>query len=173
MTSDDPLDGADIGETVAISETQDIWLGQLESEHAKGSDRLSERNIEDVEVVTDDFGEQVLRVTVGSDVTKRLPRRWDYASEPRTESERQKQRRKTWKRRFVSIAINLGVVTAAVGIAVRMMNGLSGDVTVNGEPLALEPIQMLPGIVLVYLIAMLIILGSRGWLPRSRPEVGR
>ena len=165
----DPLADADVGETVTIEHTEEIWLGQLESEHASGTDRFADRRVSNVEVVTDEYGEQHLAVTVDSDVTKRLPHAWDTASEPRTDSERRDARRKRWLRHAGSIGVNLTVLGIALAIGVRVLNSMAGELVVNGEPM--DPVAW-PAVGAIALLAVVIVVGIQ-YLPRPGPGVGR
>lgn len=165
MTDDDPLNGADIGDTVTVRETTDIWVGGLlDADATEGSDRLADSEVVATEVVTDEYGDQHLRVTVESDVTKRLPRRWDTAREPRTDSERRQARRDRWASRlarWLPIPVTLGL---GLAITNRVMSELSGDVTINGAPLTYSPGEMLPAVLAVVAFAALIVWGIK-YLP--------
>lgn len=156
MTDDDPLDGADIGDTATVRETTDIWVGGLEADATEGSDRLADSEVVDTEVVTDEYGDQHLRVTVESDVTKRLPRRWDAAREPRTDSERRQARRETWISRGITATVT--GVTLGLGLIVTnyVMKGAAQGMTVNGEPLTYSPIDLVPVVVIVLVAFMAI-----------------
>ena len=163
MTDQDPLEGADIGETVTLTETSEIWLGEIESDASFGSDRLSERRLDDVELVTNEHGDKHLQITVESEVTKTLPRRWDYSQEPRTEREEVQARRNRWKRYAKNALPILGALVLSGAIAVRITNSLAGEIVVNGEPLPpVAPVQM----VLVFLIVILVTFGIQ-YLPRG------
>jgi hypothetical protein len=164
MSDADPLADADVGETVTIEHTEEIWLGQLEADHASGSDRFGDRRVSNVEVVEDEYGDQHLAVTVESDVTKRLPRRWDTARDPRTDSERRQARRDRWARtlaRLLPVPVTLGI-----GLAVtdRLMRRLAPRLTINGEPLGYSPTDLVPIalLVLVVFLAVLVIPAMRG-----------
>jgi len=117
MSVTDPLDGADIGTTETVTETGEIWVGGLRHDATSGSDRLVDDRVTEIEVFEDEYGDTCLRVTVESDVTKRLPRRWDTAREPRTDSERQAARRKRW----VGRAISGGVMGTTLAVAVVLL----------------------------------------------------
>ena len=155
----DPLADADVGETVTVTTTEEIWLGQLESEHASGTDRFADRRVSDVEVVTDEYGEQYLAITVDSDVTKRLPHAWDTASAPRTDSERRKARLQRWGSRVATLLPLVVTGTVAIAVTNRLMSDLTGEVTINGEPLAYTPADLVPvaGLVLVVFMVVLAI----------------
>jgi len=151
MTDDDPLDGADIGDTATIRETTDIWVGGLEADATEGSDRMADSEVVDTAVVTDEYGDQHLRVTVESDVTKRLPRRWDAAREPRTDSERRQSRRETWISRGITATVT--AVTLGLGLVVTnsVMKRAARGMTVNGEPLTYSPWDLVPVVAIVVL----------------------
>ena len=41
MSADDPLEGADIGDTETVEHTAEMWLGDLADEQTRGSDRFA------------------------------------------------------------------------------------------------------------------------------------
>ena len=165
MTEHDPLDGADIGDTVTVTNTEEIWLGHLEAGDATGTDRISDMRVDDVEVVTNEHGDKHLAVTVESEITKRLPHRWDACQQPRTETEQREARRSVWKRRIgrvVPMAVTLGV---SLAIASRMMDELAGDIVINGEPMAapsMTSIALVFGLMLLIIVAMPYLPGGFG-----------
>lgn len=152
MSDADPLDRADIGETVTVRETTDIWVGGLlDADATEGSDRLADSEVVATEVVTDEYGDQHLRVTVESDVTKRLPRRWDAARQPRTDSERRQARRDRWASRlarWLPIPVTLGL---GLAITNRVMSQLSGEVLIDGAPLTYSVWDLVPVVAIVVL----------------------
>ena len=167
MTDDpDPLDGADVGDTATVTETQELWIGDLAHDDTHGSDRFADHRVTDTEVVTDEYGEQVLRVTVASDMTKRVGRNWDR--EPWGGADSGDDQPSTWVRR----ATTLGVtgLSLAIGVAVtnRVTRQINSEVTINGEPAAMPTGAELLGPVLVIVAAALVVLWA---LPRM--EVSR
>jgi hypothetical protein len=169
----DPLEGADVGETETVTETRELWLGDLASDEARGSDRFADHRVSGVEVVTDEYGDEMLAVTVASETTKRLPRRWDYSKEPRTESEQTAARRRRW----IGHGITAGVTAATFGIAVAVMDrvaeSMAGDVTINSEPVVLPTGLDLVLLMLSVFVLAAIIIGGIRYLPRPGPGVGR
>ena len=151
----DPLDGADIGDSETVTVTRELWLGDLEADAAKGSDRSSESEVIATEVVTDEFGEEYLAVSVRSDITKRLPRNWDYSQAPRTETERKQARREKWKRRVAGALPLAGVLGLSFAIAMRVMNTVAGKMTINGEPMGPPPMLPAAGIMLLVVVISL------------------
>jgi len=165
MSDADPLADADVGETVTVDHTEELWLGQLESEHARGTDRFADRRVSNVEIVTDEHGDTLLAVTVTSDVTKQLPHAWDRCQEPRTDAERQTARRTRWARtlgRLLPIP-----VTLAIGLAVtdRVMRRLAPRLTIGGEPLSYAPADLLP-VAVVVLVAFMVV-SVMPYMPRG------
>jgi len=174
VTDHDRLDGADLGETETVTTSTEIWLGELEkSEQTSGSDRIvTDRELIDATVVTDERGDQMLAVTVESDVMKRLPYRWDTASQPRTERERRRARRKKWASRGVRAISLLLPVALTAAIANEVMGSLAGT-TFAGEPL--EPASFTEVLFTTGLLALLV-LTIVGWLhygPRGKIGGGR
>jgi len=165
----EPLDGADVGDTATVTETQELWIGDLAHDDTRGSDRFADHRVTDTEVVTDEYGEQVLRVTVASDMTKRVGRNWDR--EPWGGAESGSESRSTWVRR----AINAGVtgLSLAIGLVVtnRVARRLNSEVTINGEPAAMPTGAELLGPVLVIVAVALVVLWALPRLPRM--EVSR
>ena len=151
MSADDPLEGADIGETVTVSETTDIWVGGLEADATEGSDRIADSEVVGSEVVTDEYGDQHLRVTVESDVTKRLPRLWDRSDAPRTDSERAQARRKKWGRWGVTALTTGSTLLFGLAVTNHLMRRLSGEVTINGAGLTYTVWDLVPVVVILLL----------------------
>lgn len=171
MNDDDPLDGADIGETVTVRETSDFWVPALASDATDGSDRMADNEVVETKVVTNSRGGKELRVTVESDVTKRLPRRWDQSDTPRTDSERRQARRRRWASRLARL---LPIpVTLGIGLAItdRIMSRLNGDVVIGGDPLTYTTYDLVPVVAIVFFVTM-IVFGIR-YLPRPGPRGDR
>ena len=169
----DPLEGADVGETETVTETRELWLGALASDDTRGSDRFADHRVSGVEVVTDEYGDEMLAVTVASETTKRLPHRWDYAKEPRTESEQAAAGRRRW----IGHGITAGVTAATFGIGVAVMDrvaeSMAGDVTINSEPVVLPTgAELIGPLLVIFAIAALVISAIRV-MPRPGPGVGR
>ncbi|ELZ45256.1 hypothetical protein C463_06532 [Halorubrum californiense DSM 19288] len=154
----DPLDNADLGDEATVSETSRIPLWQLEDDdHTYGSDRtVTRRELVYTQVVTNDNGNDELEVTVEADVMKRLPREWDRSTEPRTDTERQKERSKLWAHRAiraVSILVPIGLMTV---ITNHVMGRLVGGMTINGE--TIEPPGVLETALVIAAISLLTLL---------------
>jgi hypothetical protein len=69
---DDPLDGADVGETVAYSETVDLHPIDMEPDAFRGSDRIA-----DYETTVTQLEDGTIQIWYGGEVTKTMPSRWD------------------------------------------------------------------------------------------------
>lgn len=169
MTDRDLLEGADIGETRTITETRELWVRDLEAEACRGTDRLADSEIVDVEQTTDEYGDAVLAVTVESDVTKRLPYDWDSANQPRTDRERTQARRRKWARRGVRAVSTLIPLGVGLVVADTVMAELAGKIVVGGEPIP-EP-SMIPVVVILLLGVAIVYMIQH--LPRPGPGVGR
>lgn len=174
MTDADPLEGADVGETRTVRETKTLHGINMEPDVYYGSDRFGETRIADVEVVRGDDGEaDDIRVTWEGDVTKALPRRWDYCREPRTAAEERAATRKKWLGRAAKAVGFLLPVGVATLVASHVMNGLSGDLTINGEPMvAPTAVELVPLVVMVMGLAAFFAWAVSGGIPPMR-GVGR
>lgn len=167
MPDDDPLDGADVGETRTVR--RELYLHGVDMEPVEfyGMDRSADIRIADLEVCENSEGEpRDVRITWEADVTKHLPPRWDQATEPRTVEEMRVARRTRWLKtaaRALAVLLPVGI---ALGVAYWMMQGLDGSVTINGEPLRPPPVlETLPVVLLVVVIVWLISWGVRGGFP--------
>lgn len=158
----DPLEGVNVGESVTLTETQEIWLGDLEARKAMGTDRYSEPEVVDIEIVENEYGDKHLAVTVESEVTKRLPLRWDaepVSSRPHTDRDASDFSR--WIGPVVTIGSVIGVGVVAASVTSRVFG--------SGLAIEVEPVsttELLPGLVLMMLITLLVIWGMNGALPR-------
>lgn len=164
MTADDPLDGADVGETRTVRRSKTLHGINFEPCEFYGSDRQADIRITDLEVVEDEregYADDV-RITWEADLTKRLPRNWDRHTEPVTAGEKRQQRRKKWLGRIAqaaALAIPFGIASA---IAAYTAQGLEG-MTINGEPMTVPPfVELLPALLLVFGLAGLIMWTIRG-----------
>lgn len=147
MTDEDPLRHADVGETKTIRQQKTLHGINFEPDVFYGSDRFGDARIVDVEILEDDrdgYADDV-RITWEGEITKRLPERWDYCRQPRTDAERSAARRKKWIRRITRAAPLMFGVLLAVAIGTAVMGGLA-DVTVNGDPLVALSIYNFIGI---------------------------
>lgn len=155
---DAPLDGAAIGETRRIRE-QNLHHGiNSVPDSYFGSDRLcDDYDIVDVEVVERDGDVNDFIVHWEGDVTKRLPRYWDTATEPRTKKEERQQRRKELVRKAISGLGTLIPVGVAYAIAVSVSSRL-GEVTINGDTVPLTPsVSDLFVVALIVVFALLVV----------------
>lgn len=155
MTNNDPLDGADIGETKAVERTADVSVWGVAPEVFFGADRTSDVEVVDAEIVGEP-GDERVEVTFQGEVTKYLAVNWDRAQQPRTEEERREVRKQKWKGRvlkFAGIAIPFGIASA---IMVRVMQTVSGEMTVEGEPVVFsgETFAVVMAVVFVLALAL-------------------
>ena len=137
--SDDPLDGVAIGETQTVHEKNlHHGINSVPCSYF-GSDRLcDDYDIVDIEVVERDGDVNDFIVHWEGEVTKRLPRYWDSATEPRTEREKRQQRREEWERKALSALATVFPLGIGFAVAVGVSRRL-GSVTINGETVALAP----------------------------------
>jgi hypothetical protein len=152
--TDDPLEGADVGETRHVERSKHFHGINFEPQDFFGSDRLGDAKITNVEIVENGDGQaDDFIVTWEGDVTKTLPRRWDECREPRTAEEETRARRRAWLRRAAktaSLAIPLGIATA---VTYHIMSGL--DLTMNGVEVGAPSITGMVGI-----FALMMLLGG-------------
>lgn len=162
VDNSDPLAGADVGETRTVQESVELHTIDFEPDVFWGSDRIGSPEIESVDVVEDDHGDEMLVVSFEGELTKTLPRRWDSYREPLTPAEEKDARRKRWARK----ALGAGTVIAPMGIALlvstRLMNSMAG-VTINGEPVQPPGIESVLG---VFAFALFVVWAIQ-WIPRG------
>lgn len=171
--SKDPLDGADIGETATVSETVDLYGINMAPDVFFGSDRFGDADIVDVEIVeTDGEDYNNIKVTWEGEMTKQLPLRWDYHREPVTEEEKRVASRRKWLYRGGRAAAVLIPMGLATWLAAVMMRRVSGEMTINGEPVVAPTFaEMLPAMAAVLLLSALIMYGLKGGFPgMARPR---
>jgi len=158
MSSDDPLADADIGESITVEATAEMWAGDLAADAVRGTERFATHDIAGVEVRTNERGNQVLDVTVRSDVTKQLPRRWDRApSDTPTASEPSR-----W-RQLGGLLLGAALATGvSVALTKRMLGALAGE-TVMFPDTAPTLLDLAPGIGVILLLTLLV--GSLPYLP--------
>lgn len=163
----DPLKNADVGETVTLRKSKTLHTINYTPEEYFGSDRFA-GNIEivDIEIVEGDYDDKDIRVTWESDVTKRLPRRWDYHAEPVTEEEHRQARRQKWMRRAgkaAAVFVPAGIATA---LSVELTGRIAEQMTINGEPMAAPSPAATVGVVgVIMLLALVIHYGLSGGFP--------
>jgi hypothetical protein len=158
--TDDPLEGADVGETRHVERSKHFHGINFEPQEFFGSDRLGDAKITNVEIVENGDGKaDDFIVTWEGDVTKTLPRRWDECREPRTPEEETQARRWKWLRRgiqAVSVAVPMAI---AVGVSHYLMQGL--DLTMNGVDVGAPTAGMTLSIFMLVMLMFAII----RWLP--------
>lgn len=130
----DPLEHADVGETKTIFREVTLDSFNLEPEVFWGIDRIGESEIVDAEII-DGEDSQEIRLTWEADVTKTVPRNWDYCREPLTEKEERREKRRSWLVYAVK-AIPFAIAGGLTVLSVYIFNQLANGVTINGEPLA-------------------------------------
>ena len=170
-TDDDPLAGAAIGETRTIRRSKTLSGIDLEPREFWGSDRQRDVSIADVEIVSDEHDDDIddIRVAWEGEVTKTLPPRWDQCNEPRTDDERRDERRTRWAKKIIAAALLLVPIGIASVATYYLMQGLSGSMTINGEPVtAPTPVELAASFALLMGITLVILWGIKGGLPRRR-----
>lgn len=144
-TTDDNRDllrHADVGTTVTHRESKTLHSINYTPSSYFGSDRLvGDIDIVDVELIeTDDnsCGPDI-KVTWEGEVTKKLPPRWDRHTEPRTDTERRRDRRRRWGGIAIRVVAFFAPLVAAFWLTMETMERLAGSMTIKGEPLAVPP----------------------------------
>lgn len=167
--TDDPLDGAVIGETHTIRETQTLHGINMGPDVFWGSDRFGDADIVDVEIIeTGDEDYNDIKVTWEGDITKRLPRRWDYHREPVTEAEKRTAARRKWLGRAAHALAVIVPVGLATWIGTHVTNAALSGMTINGEPMggtATTVVDTASLVLIVMAISALIIYGMKGGFP--------
>jgi len=160
--SDDPLDGADVGETATVSRTVELRGVDYGPGEAFASDRMhGDLKVASVDVVERDEYESV-EVTFETEVTKILPRRWDRRVAPVTDSERRQARRQKWLASASKLAAFVIPTIVSVAVGLHVINNLA--MTVNGEMVsAPDPI---PFLAFVGIITAIVSYAVGGGLPR-------
>lgn len=128
--SDDPMDGAAVGETRTVQEdvTVNLW-DFYAADSFLGSDRVAgDIDLVDVAYGVDD-GDESVTLTFEGDVTKTLPRRWDTLLEdhPKNQARGRNEPRNTL------VSLGALVVTSLVAFGVAAFVATRAEVTVNGE----------------------------------------
>jgi len=159
----DPLEDAAPGETVRVVESKELHEVNYTPRVYFGTDRdASDIELANAEIVDGDDGEgQMIRLTWEGDVTKtvpRLPAWWDDGlgfdpDDGTVASERPTPLR--WQ------AVKAGVLAApfviATGVTEFLMRSISGEMSINGEPMVYVPWT----IVIVMTLVMMAFLAIR------------
>jgi hypothetical protein len=140
--TDDPLEDLEVGETqrVELTEEQSFWF-TCPDEFA-GFDRTVENIDIDAEIVFDENGEEVIRTTYSADMTRNVPKLpywWDDGLQLDADGTLEREKPTPLRWQAVKAAALVGPFAIAAGITELMMRGISGEITVNDEPLMYEP----------------------------------
>lgn len=162
----DPLEGADVGETAEVTGVMETWVGDYRLEGMEGSDRhINDIDVE-AETYTDEHGEHMIRLTFDGEVMKTIPRRWDYSRDPLTEEEEQVARRRKWLGRVAGVAEFVLPFGFSLWLAMQVMNAISGEMTINGEPITAPTfVELAPVVVTVFILSAVIMYGLQGGFP--------
>lgn len=166
--TDDPLDGADVGETRTVRRSTTLHGIDMEPQEFWGSDRLADRRIADAEVVENSEGDPIdVALTWEADLTKTLPPRWDYCRDPRTEEEEAAARRKKWLGRSKK-AVGFAVVPLVAWLpAMWFTSQLTQNMTINGQPIGpVGPTEVVISLAILAIAIVVTLFGVYGSLPR-------
>jgi hypothetical protein len=163
--TDDPLEGADIGETATVTEESELWLGDYaDFEATVGSDRIADHEVVEIEPYTDEHGDQMLRLTVESEVTKTLPHRWATGLDPADVPEDPDSGR-GWLKPAIHIAVHLGIV-AGILLVLRHVVNTTASATVTFPAVEMTVWDLAGPAVVLTLLVTVIVYGLQGGLPR-------
>lgn len=165
--SRDPLEGADVGETREFGGAYEVWASDLPKRRYFGDDRDTDVDVTDIEVFEKDDGETVVAIHYDGEVTKLLPRNWDECKEPRTVAERTRARRQLWARRAAKatpIVFVTGVWLAVMSVVYPTISRVSMEL--SGASTAPSFLDVVPGVVLIFIVAGLILWALSGGAPR-------
>ena len=166
-TADDPLDGADVGESATIYETVEIHPIDYESEHYYGTDRTGSADIEDVEVVENEYGEEILLLHLEGEITKTLPYRWDETYDPSDDPHEQSAIQQAIGRVGSAVAFLLPIGIAFT-VANLVFQEIAGEMTINGEPVSTPGMGSLAfSVFLMTALIWVVYYGVNGGLPRT------
>lgn len=170
----DPLEGADVGETRTVRRSKTLHGINMEPMEFFGTDRQADIRVADLELVEDDEGDlHDVEITWEADLTKNLPRRWDRCTEPRTEGEEKQARRRKWLNRISRASAVILPLVVSYAIGIHVVEGAFENITINGEPMGpVTWMDMAPTLGLVAVLTLILYYGLRGGLPR-RAGVGR
>jgi hypothetical protein len=133
MPSDDedPLEHADVGETVTVTREKTLHSINFDPDVYYGGDRVGESDVVDARLVENEYGNHDIVVTFEGDLTKTLPRRWDQCEEPRTEREEQREQKRQWRKKWsrrLSLAIGTVIsIVVATFVTHRVMSRVAGE----------------------------------------------
>lgn len=144
MTDDDPLAGADVGETVTISEETTHY--HLTPDELRGEDRFADVEIEAVHY---DPEYDKTHIEWDVEVTKALPPRWDYCREPLTDAARRRERLSQRLHQIWQFSVLGGTGILVTFVAHAIMSQLAGELVINGEPMAAPPDGAFVGVALL------------------------
>lgn len=153
----DPLDGADVGETVQATETQRYcWWGSAGSQWL-GEDRETE-NLEITDAYFDgEPGNEEVILEVSGEVTRRLPRAaFDFPEPTEPKSTPAATPTPRWKQiagRVAPLAVS-SVIT--VGVFVAVFNQVAGSISGQTVEFASIPTIGFDSVIFVLILAFLI-----------------
>jgi hypothetical protein len=163
--TDDPLADADIGETREIVVENEAPLIDVEPDEFWGPDRDGAVESVDAELIECDDGSQFVRFTYEGEAMKVLPKHWDTCREPRTDEELSAKRRTAWMRR---LGMAVGVIvpmSLSVLITDHMMQAISGELTINGQPVAAPSLSFISLILFAGVVVALVFWAVSGGMP--------
>jgi len=153
---DDPLKGADVGETVAVSEVKEIHAIDLEPDAFRGTDRFA-----DYKVTVTERDDGTVEIHYDGEVTKRMPRQWDsdyWQHSTGTDG----GRLPTWLGTAVGAATAFSVAVVVYTEVAAQLAGRTEPVELTGPPF--DPVSWL-SLVPIVLLIVVISWGINGGFP--------
>lgn len=140
--TDDPIKHVGVGQTrgVELTDERSFWF-ECPDEFV-GFDRRAENIAVDTEITFDENGEEVIRTTYRADVTRNVPKLpywWDDGLQLDADGTLEREKPTPLRWQALKAAALVGPFAIAAGITEVVMRGISGEITVNSEPLVYEP----------------------------------
>jgi len=137
MSDEDPLRHADVGETKTVRESVQLHTINYEPDVYHGSDRLGEANIENIEIVENEFGDEDIKITFEADLVKTVPDRWDERVGAALETDDPSHKQRLLSVLSSAVVVGFPVLLSWL-VGVMVLSEVSG-LTLDGETLTFDP----------------------------------
>jgi len=136
MTDSDTLKNADLGDTEQYENTIE-WCGfNTVPDELNRRDLTQNLTDAEAEIVTNEYGDQDVKITVEGEVMKTLPRRWESFPREKPTS------REDTKQNTLSVILGGIVATGVSALVVSQFNQVLTKITVNGDRLGSETVTI-------------------------------